>query len=71
MGVVGKIDGARDFIEECYEELQKVTWPDYEQLKNATLVVIVFVILISGIIWIMDVFSRTMIDLIMNVFGAG
>ena len=71
MGLVQKIDGTRDFIEECSEELQKVTWPDYDQLKNATFVVIIFVILISAIIWIMDVFSRTMIDLIMGVFGAG
>jgi preprotein translocase SecE subunit len=71
MGLVQKIDETRDFIEECSEELQKVTWPDYDQLKNATFVVIVFVILISAIIWIMDIFSRTMIDLIMGVFGAG
>ena len=71
MSVVEKVSGTRDFIEECYEELQKVTWPDYDQLKSATLVVILFVFLISGIIWIMDVSSRTVIGLIMGVFGAG
>jgi preprotein translocase SecE subunit len=47
-----------------------VTWPDYDQLKSATLVVIVFVILISAVIWIMDRASRTVIGLIMGAFGA-
>jgi preprotein translocase SecE subunit len=71
MGVVDKVAETRDFLEECYEELHKVTWPDYDQLKSATLVVILFVFLISGIIWIMDVSSRTVISFIMGMFGAG
>ncbi len=70
MAIGEKISSTRDFIEECWEELSKVTWPDYDQLKSATLVVIVFVILISGIIWMMDVASRTVIGFIMGIFGA-
>jgi len=60
----------RDFVGECVAELQKVTWPDYEQLKNATLVVIAFSILIAVIIWIMDVTVRTLLNFIMGLFGA-
>jgi len=71
MGVVEKVAETRDFIDECYEELHKVTWPDYDQLKSATLVVIAFVFLIAGVIWIMDVSSRTVISFIMGLFGAG
>ncbi len=70
MAIGEKITATRDFIEECWEELAKVTWPDYEQLRSATLVVIVFVILISAVIWIMDVASRTVINFIMGIFGA-
>ena len=70
MSIGSRIIATRDFIEECWEELSKVTWPDQDQLKSATLVVIVFVILISAIIWIMDVTSRTVIRFIMGVFGA-
>ncbi len=70
MAIGSKIIATRDFIEECWEELSKVTWPDQEQLKSATLVVIAFVILISAIIWIMDVTSRTVIQFIMGLFGA-
>ena len=70
MAIGSKIIATRDFIEECWEELSKVTWPDQEQLKSATLVVIAFVFLISAVIWIMDVASRNVIGFIMGIFGA-
>jgi preprotein translocase SecE subunit len=70
MAIVSRIAATRDFIEECWDELSKVTWPDQEQLKSATMVVIAFVILISAVIWIMDILSRWLIGLIMGVFGA-
>ena len=70
MSIGSRIIATRDFIEECWEELSKVTWPDQEQLKSATLVVIAFVFLISAVIWIMDVASRTVIGFIMGIFGA-
>ena len=67
---IEKFKEARTFIEESFAELQKVTWPDYEQLKNATIVVVVFVILLSLLIWVMDLTVRTVIDMILGVFGA-
>ena len=70
MAIGSKIVATRDFIEECWEELSKVTWPDQEQLRSATMVVILFVFLISAVIWIMDVASRTIIGFIMGIFGA-
>ena len=69
--VIGeKFSATRDFVEECWDELGKVTWPDRDQLRSSTLVVIAFVILISGIIWMMDVASRSVIGFIMGLFGA-
>lgn len=70
MAIFGKIQETGDFLAECWDEVQKVTWPDYEQLKSATWVVILFVILISGIIWMMDIGSRTVLDMIFGIFGA-
>jgi preprotein translocase SecE subunit len=67
---MASIRETREFIEESWAELQKVTWPDYEQLKNATWVIIAFSVLVAAIIWIMDFASRTTIDLIMRIFGA-
>jgi preprotein translocase subunit SecE len=67
---VQKLRETKDFIEESWTELKKVTWPDYEQLKNATVVVLVFLVLISATIWVMDLVVRTIIELIMGIFGA-
>ena len=67
---MGRLANTKVFIEECVTEMEKVTWPDREQLRNATWVVILFTILVSGIIWIMDIISRLVIvDFIMGIFG--
>jgi preprotein translocase subunit SecE len=65
-----KIADTKTFIEESWAELQRVTWPDYEQLKNATLVIIAFSVAVSIVIWIMDVASRTVVNTILRIFGA-
>jgi preprotein translocase SecE subunit len=68
--MIQKIKDTRAFVEESWGELQRVTWPDYEQLKNATFVIIVFSVLVGLIIWIMDFASRSTINLILGIFGA-
>lgn len=68
--MVTQIKRTGEFLQECYVELQRVTWPDWPQLKNATLVVIVFCLIVSLIIWLMDIASRFFIELIMGIFGA-
>ncbi len=70
MTVVDRIRDTRTFVEESWAELQKVTWPDQEQLKNATLVVIAFVIAISAIIFVMDRVVTFVLNLVMGIFGA-
>ena len=70
MAVVDRIRDTRTFVEESWAELQKVTWPDPEQLKNATLVVIAFVIAISAIIFVMDRVVSFVLNLVMGLFGA-
>ena len=70
MAAVEKLKETRTFVEECWVELQKVTWPDQEQLRSATIVVLVFTIAVSGIIWLMDKSVSWIINLIMGIFGA-
>jgi preprotein translocase subunit SecE len=65
-----KIQDTRDFLEECWDELRKVTWPDYEQLRSVTIVVILFSIAVSLVIWIMDITVRQALEFIMGIFGA-
>ncbi|MDE2974927.1 MAG: preprotein translocase subunit SecE [Gemmatimonadota bacterium] len=67
---MARIAGARVFVRECATEMERVTWPDREQLRNATWVVILFTILVSIVIWIMDIVSRLVIvDFIVGVFS--
>jgi preprotein translocase subunit SecE len=70
MAVVDKVRDTKVFLEECWIELQKVTWPDMEQLRSATIVVILFTIAISLVIWLMDSTVSFIVDMIMGVFGA-
>jgi preprotein translocase SecE subunit len=49
--------------------MKKVTWPDWAQLKSATWVILLFIIIVSGIIFTMDVIVRGVIGLIMNLFA--
>jgi preprotein translocase subunit SecE len=43
------------FAREVNDEIRKVTWPDRQQLKNATGVIILFVVVVAIIIGAMDV----------------
>ena len=68
--MIQKINDTRVFVQESWAELQRVTWPDYDQLKNATFIIIIFSVIVALIIWIMDVASRTIVELILSIFGA-
>jgi len=61
---------AGEFVQECWVELQRVTWPDWPQLRSATLVVIFFCVLVSLLIWLMDLTSRFFVDAILGIFRA-
>jgi preprotein translocase subunit SecE len=70
MAAVDRLRETRTFLEESWGEMQKVTWPDRDQLKNATLVVMGFTLAISIVIWIMDAAVRFIVAQIMGIFGA-
>ena len=59
----------RTFTMEVVDELKKVTWPDFDQLKNATFVIIVFVLIVALIILAMDASVRGIISMIMSLFA--
>jgi preprotein translocase subunit SecE len=70
VSAIDKAKGTRAFIGECWVELQKVTWPDWEQLRSATIVVLIFTMAVSLIIWLMDKSASFVINTIMGIFGA-
>ena len=63
------ITRTREFTLEVADELKKVTWPDAAQLKNATIVIIIFVLIVSAIIWVMDMGVRGVLRVIMGLFS--
>ncbi len=70
MAVVQKAQETKVFVQECWIELQKVTWPDMDQLRSATIVVLLFTVAVSAIIWLMDKTVSWIIGGIMGIFGA-
>ena len=51
--------GTALFVGEVQAEVKKVTWPDRQQLKNATLVIIGFVLVMALVIGLMDIVLQT------------
>ena len=70
MSAIDKVKETQTFLEECWVELQKVTWPDWDQLRSATIVVILFTVAIPAVIWLMDLGASWLIGAIMGLFGA-
>jgi preprotein translocase subunit SecE len=66
---VAIVQRTRDYVTEVVDEMKKVTWPDWAQLKSATWVIILFVLIVAAIIFARDTVVRAVIGLIMNVFA--
>lgn len=57
------------YFQEAYDELiHKVTWPTWKELQSSALVVMVASLIISIVIFIMDVSFRNMMELIYGLF---
>ena len=69
MAILDQLRRWREFMAETSVELKKVTWPDFEQLRNATGVIVVFVLIVSGIIGLMDLVFRQIVNLIIGGLG--
>jgi preprotein translocase subunit SecE len=57
------------YTDETVDEMKKVTWPDWAQLRNSTFVVLVFVVIVSAIIWLMDVAVRGVLGVVLDIFA--
>ncbi|HVA56297.1 MAG: preprotein translocase subunit SecE [Gemmatimonadaceae bacterium] len=51
---VGFIRGSIAYYQSVVAEMRKVTWPDFPQVRSATISIIIFVLLIGMVITIMD-----------------
>ncbi len=60
---------AREFLGDVKEQVQKITWPDQEQLKSSTGVILAFLAIVALIIFGMDMAVRTVLELIRSLFA--
>lgn len=56
----------QQYIKESIEELKKVTWPGWEELKGSTLVVMLFSVIMGVYIAGLDVGLSWIVDKIMG-----
>ena len=67
--MAGILKKTQTFVEEVQVEMKRVTWPDREQLRNATFVVLVFVVILAIIIGAMDTFFSWLVRTIVGAFS--
>ena len=58
--MIGKI---KEFTNEVVKEMKKVSWPTREQLKESTNVVIVTTLVITAIVYVIDLLMSTAVTL--------
>ena len=67
--MAGVVRKTQQFVEEVQVEMRRVTWPDREQLRNATAVILVFVLILAFIIGAMDAVFSWIVRTLVSVFG--
>ena len=59
------------YFRESYRELlEKVSWPSWSELQQSTVIVLVATLLITVIVWIMDLASSSILHLIYSFFSS-
>ena len=57
------------YFRESYKELlEKVTWPSWTQLQQSTVIVLVATLLITLLVWIMDLASSSVLRFAYSLF---
>lgn len=57
------------YIRDSYKEMgEKVTWPNWEQLQQSTMIVLVATILITAMVWTMDLAVSSVLKFIYSLF---
>ena len=58
------------YFRESYKELvEKVSWPTWTQLQQSTMIVLVATLLITGVVWAMDLVAQSGFKLIYSFFA--
>ncbi len=59
-----------NYVQEAYDELvHKVSWPSWEELQQTTIIVLISLIIITLIIFGMDIVSERVLSVIYDLLG--
>jgi preprotein translocase subunit SecE len=62
---MGHLIRIRDYVNETREELKKCTWPNWDELKGSTVLVMVAIFLIGGFTVVADIVVASIVHWIM------
>lgn len=58
-----------NYFSESYKELtEKVTWPNWQQLQQSTMIVLASTLLITALMWLMDFVAAGGLNFIYKLF---
>ncbi|HVY76173.1 MAG TPA: preprotein translocase subunit SecE [Puia sp.] len=58
-----------NYFKESYKELlEKVTWPTWSELQQSTVIVLVATLLITALVYVMDLLSNGVLKFIYSLF---
>ena len=57
------------YFRDSYKELmEKVTWPNWQQLQQSTMIVLVATLVITASVWVLDLGSSSVLKFIYSLF---
>jgi len=63
------VNKVSNYIKESYHELvEKVTWPNWTELQQSTVIVLAATVVITALVWVMDLASGYLLKLIYSFF---
>jgi preprotein translocase subunit SecE len=59
----------QSYFRDSYNELmEKVTWPNWQQLQQSTMIVLVATLVITAIVWLLDLGSSNLLKFVYSLF---
>ncbi len=56
----------KDWFIDMKAELKRVVWPSFKKVRQNTLVVLIFVLVVGAVIWILDALFSGAMSLLIN-----
>jgi preprotein translocase subunit SecE len=63
------MNNIQTYFRDSYNELmEKVTWPNWQQLQQSTMIVLVATLVITAIVWVLDLGSSNLLKFVYSLF---